>query len=352
MKKIVSGMIVIAMGVFILGCPAAGSDDPADDDPDAGDSGELISNGSFTTGIGGWTFTKTDATDAALSTADGTAKITVVAEDATTSEDVILTYAGLSKLVQGHKYRLTFRAWTEREDGRDAEVRASFGNAAKPQNYQSFYFVLRDAPKTYTCYFYLSEPADPDMRLTLRLSPWTTDGVFHLDDVSLLRVSTDPPAAGTNLITNGDFSDWDDYWSRWRNNAAGCTWITAWDAGMYAFDITNGGTIPTDMHFQSVQPFSLLSGKTYTVSFRAMAEADGRSLGVHVTEAYHDTNGDENYETEYGEETFVLTAEWQTYTFSFTMPQVTEHDPHLQFLFGGSNLDIAFDDVTLVEATP
>ncbi|NLW30948.1 MAG: family 43 glycosylhydrolase [Fibrobacter sp.] len=140
-----------------------------------------------------------------------------------------------------------------------------------------------------------------------------------------------------NLVFNGDFSSGSDNWTLnvWSGSATGSV-----IDGEYNISIESDGTNNHDI--QLVQPELFLeNGKTYVVTFDAYAVSN-RSLEANVEMA------DEPW-TSYLQElqSFNLTDVKQTFTFKFTMEELTNVNGRLGFNVGIGKPSVFIDNVSV-----
>jgi hypothetical protein len=159
-------------------------------------------------------------------------------------------------------------------------------------------------------------------------------------DLNMSIIAVFVPSAGTNLVTNGDFSSGTTGWSS----------LGAWEGAQAqgavvdgAFKVTLGNPGTEWWHVQITQlGIPLSQGQSYTLSFKAWADAP-RKIFVKI--------GEEGGEWgDYGlAEEVQLSAELATYTLEFVMEDPSDDQARIEFNFGGAGNTQAvyLDDVVL-----
>jgi hypothetical protein len=150
------------------------------------------------------------------------------------------------------------------------------------------------------------------------------------------------PAAGTNLLKNGDFSGGSADWSTWVDKAGGDTAVITLAGGAASTVLTATGTknYLTQLYQGGL---SLDSGVTYILGFDA-SSTGARPLGIGVK---HDGNVDQKWSIGgYTYDDFTLSGSVQRFTSEFTM-DTSDVAVVLQFNLGASLLPVTLDNVVL-----
>lgn len=140
-----------------------------------------------------------------------------------------------------------------------------------------------------------------------------------------------------DIITNGDFSDGDNNWLLWVHADASASGSV--ESGEYSISISDGGI---EYYYVQLMQTGLVieNGQKYRVFFDAYAD-EPREIDVHVQK-----NGDPwTYYDSFGR--VQLTAEKQTYSFTFTMSHPTDAAARFIFEVGYSDVDLYIDNVSL-----
>lgn len=149
-------------------------------------------------------------------------------------------------------------------------------------------------------------------------------------------------ATNRNLISNGDFSDDIFYWTFQLDN--GATAAPSVNDGHYSINIENGGQRYSDLAL-SQNNIYLEQNKTYKLKFDAWADSD-KIIEVKlwkITEPFID----------YGRIGAVFVQKnRKQYTYSFDMTAFTDNSAVIEFLVGGNNANIYFDNISLISVEP
>jgi hypothetical protein len=160
---------------------------------------------------------------------------------------------------------------------------------------------------------------------------------YYLDDFLL----TTPELLKENQIENADFNDDDSDWNFITLSSAQATGNVV--DGEYAVSISNGGNDAWDIHLGQ-SDINIETGQEYSVFFDAYAE-NPRTISVLVGKnsapwtVYHNT------------QTFELTTEKQTYSYSFIMNDPSDNQARFGFDIGGSTTNLYFDNIRVSSGT-
>ncbi|WP_421895108.1 carbohydrate-binding protein [Marinoscillum sp.] len=143
---------------------------------------------------------------------------------------------------------------------------------------------------------------------------------------------------GSNMLTNGNFSNGATGWESYVNGAANASPGVA--GGEMHASITSGGS--ANWHVQWYQTgVNMQNGVDYTLTFKARA-ASNRTIGASVEMSNSPYTG-------YFNQSVSLTTQMQTFSYDFTMTAATDANARVLFNLGASNGDVYIDDVVLVE---
>jgi len=160
--------------------------------------------------------------------------------------------------------------------------------------------------------------------------------------IGRVEIAYAPSTPGTNEVLNPEFDNGTTNWQFWNTAPAAGSISAVTGKGMSGTNagkatITNGGSY--DYSAQVVQSgISLVSGKTYTISFMAKADAS-RALRVNLWQ-------DGGSYVTYWSASQSLTTSNQTFTYQFT---ATSTDPAACLIFnvGASTTSVYIDDVSV-----
>ncbi len=166
------------------------------------------------------------------------------------------------------------------------------------------------------------------------------DGAIYLDYITISQ--SDQAAQPQNLISNGDFSMGTNLWSQYANSGANASGSV--QNGEYKMVITNAGS--STWHTGVGQTnFSLVSGKTYKVSFDARSTIN-RSiiLSIHNSSSY----------VNYLYQDVSITNTMTNYSYYFVM-NTSDTSSRIAFDMGSSSTlsshDICIDNVVIQEVS-
>ncbi|MCK5146201.1 carbohydrate binding domain-containing protein [bacterium] len=161
------------------------------------------------------------------------------------------------------------------------------------------------------------------------------------DDSPLVNVpeeSEEPEEPAGNMISNwtfaGGMTDWT-FTANGGGNASGSV-----ENGAFHAQINNGGAYLWEVNLRQLD-LNIVNGKSYTASFKARA-ASSRDIQSYVAKA---SSPYTLYNSDY---MFSLTADWQTYTYTFKMDYATDPSAWMGFDFGISDVDVYLDNISLV----
>ncbi len=178
---------------------------------------------------------------------------------------------------------------------------------------------------------------------------WSGGGLSGSDNPATLTMDSDKTVTAIftqntegNLVLNGDFSSDASDWTlnTWNeSDASGSV-----QDGEYVFTINTLGENNYDVQLIQAGVY-LEQGTTYKVSFDAYA-ASARSLDVDLQMPVDPWTG---FLPDGEPESFDLTTEKQTYSFTFTMEAETYEDGRLCINVGGSTETVYIDNITVEE---
>ncbi|MFC4386627.1 carbohydrate binding domain-containing protein [Gracilibacillus marinus] len=218
--------------------------------------------------------------------------------------------------------------------------------------------LLNDTLQNFTYTFEMNEPSDAAAKFGFALGK-DAEGItpnqahdVYIDNVTLKKVeNTDVPGDGDTgekpVIENGSL-DGLDGWFTEANNGGVATFDA--EAGELKSSITEVGTNPWDIQLYQ-NDFELKEGETYELSFKAKSTLD-RTMLVQI----------QNYDTwaGYVAERPTLSNEYQTFSYQFTMEEVTDSNTRLSFSLGNdaegiipdAAHDVYIDDVVIRKVDP
>ena len=149
----------------------------------------------------------------------------------------------------------------------------------------------------------------------------------------------EPDEPAGNLVSNWSFSndmtDWT-FATQFGGNATGII-----KNGVFHTQITNGGWELWQVCIYQ-DDLTIVNGKTYTVTFQARADESRDTWATVGT-------GSEPFLSYNSNWVFPLSADWQTYTYTFTMGYSTNPNARIAFNFGISSADVYLDNISIVE---
>ncbi len=147
----------------------------------------------------------------------------------------------------------------------------------------------------------------------------------------------DSELAGTDIITNGDFTDRNNNWGvNFINGATGGSEV---DSGALRIHITGSGSNKEDVQAEQ-EYLEIKNDYTYRVSFIARAEAS-KTIHVEVSNS-----------SEYGGKDITLSDTYQKFSFAFEMSNSTDNSASLCFNGGDDDTDYWIDNVVVSEVSP
>ncbi|MFW5960106.1 MAG: PKD domain-containing protein, partial [Chitinivibrionales bacterium] len=179
----------------------------------------------------------------------------------------------------------------------------------------------------------------------------TLDGVTDADPDIIMNTNryviadfrADSELVGTDIITNGDFTNSTNNWEFNYDGRDGAAGNFSTDSGALKINISDGGS--ADWHIQPRQTgLTFRKGYTYTVSFIARASAS-RPLNISLSQNY------DPYKR-YAQKDVTLTEEYQKFSFSFTHDTSSDSDSRICFNSGTDANDIWIDNVVVSEVSP
>jgi beta-glucanase (GH16 family) len=150
-------------------------------------------------------------------------------------------------------------------------------------------------------------------------------------------------AVSSNLITNGDYSGGETGWYYYMDNTAMAYRSVV--NGEYKLQIDKAGTYAYSMQINQWH-VPIVNGRTYQVTFDARTPETSRTILSNVGMR-------ENPWTNYsgGNHTFTLSNTIQTFSYTFTMTEVTDLEAQLSFQVGQSTSDVILDNVAVYDLT-
>gem|GEM_PF-250329 len=291
------------------------------DTPQApGDACNVINNGSFNTGVGGWTRWNCDIAQVA-----GRCEITGI-QDVPNLWNAALAQSGLS-LVNGQRYEIRFDAASFQNTktihvkvGLGVEPFTPFADQAVP---------LNPVTQAYAIPFTMEAPSTNQARLEFQVGA-DTNGLV-VDNIQLIPLSGDCDPDRCDQVRNGDFAAGTTGWV-----AQNCTATPNADG----VDISMSTPFPDWWNVALRQSgLSYENGKEYRVTFEAQAAAD-RTIRVKAGKA---TAPNDTYHLE----TLELTPTRRYYAYSFTMEDPTDRDAFFEFFFGDSTTGLSLGNISL-----
>ncbi len=154
-------------------------------------------------------------------------------------------------------------------------------------------------------------------------------------------VTPPPSPPGDNMIVNGSFSDGNTSWNLGVYGTARASGRVS--SGEYVTTIDTRGSDSWNVQLTQGGVF-LESGKTYTLSFKARAEAP-RTVIANIGQS------SSPWTSYMGEFEVNLTTSMQLFTKTFTMTRTSDPNARVEFNSGLSAVDWFLDDVELVEGS-
>jgi|LSQX01.2.fsa_nt_gb hypothetical protein len=184
---------------------------------------------------------------------------------------------------------------------------------------------------------------------TIEFKRDVADGCINLDYITLVKSSQPPQTMqSSNLISNGCFTIGTLFWGIYSHSSEGADTTSSAEDNVFKMSISNPGTEPWHVGLGQAG-FSLVSGKTYKISFDARSTID-RPIVVSL----HNSSSYVNYFYEYTNLTNTMTN--FTYYISMT---VSDTSARLSFDLGSSSTlpyhDVYIDNIVVQEvigATP
>lgn len=308
----------------------------------------LVENGDFAAGLGGWDTYLMNGGAATYAVEGGEAVVSVSSRLLDYSA-VQLSNSGFP-LEAGKSYRLTFRARADApgwlaasvwENGHDLNE-DGFGWST----YRFEYLEVGTELRTYA--IELTMPlTNLDAGVCFFLGDLT--GRVFLDDVQLVEIEAltpppPPPPPGTELVGNGTFAAGLAGWHPYVGDGASGTIEAVGGEAVLTTTVPGAGLGSIQMGTGNLH---LQGGKTYRLAFRARSSTYGAMLSL-VWENGRNPDGDAIVGTSYDFQWISLGVDMAPYAFEFTMP-VTNDGAGLAFLAGDQVGQIVIDDVSVVE---
>ena len=233
-------------------------------------------------------------------------------------------------LEEGKSYEGRF--WAKAE-GSNREISAAIVNSDDFTLYHVNTFTLTNNWHQFQFQFTASAHA----RTALNIDLGFQTGIYYFDDFVL----TTPGPPSSNHLHNGEFSLGETGWTShagWPAQATGSV-----QNGEYVVSIHRGGNYIWDVYLGQ-SGLLIENGRSYHVSFEAYASSS-RQISALVGK-----NSDP-WTVYSGSQVFSITTTKQRYAYSFTMNQQTDSEARLGFDIGQSDVDVVFDNVTLMPST-
>jgi beta-glucanase (GH16 family) len=283
--------------------------------------GNHIYNGTFDQGrpdrMTYWTF-ETDggaAAEASVDPADRALSV-AISQAGGAEGDISLGQRGI-ELLEGHDYRLTFRASADEARMLRAELTSANGSDYAAGEAE----IAAGELAEYSIDFRMEDATDRNGKIGFLFGGSDRDVI--LDDVKLVSLSNELPLEDQFPLKNGDFSNGKLFWSEhvqgrydgWDQATA----FTVQDGAMKAF-VSSAGNNPWDVMLMQTD-FALKAAQTYVVT------VDARSTVARETELVIDSGP-----TRLLSERVALTSEWQT--FSYELPVQSDATASFKMLLG------------------
>ena len=238
-------------------------------------------------------------------------------------------------LEEGKSYIFSFKARTSSPDPK--VVKALFQLQRDPwTRYFDKKFLLTQDMQTFSLTFNTSV-SEAHAGFNFYLGAPNDNGEIYIDDVCMYEKERQ---SVNGTLRNGDFSDGTANWSIYANND-GRAWMSVADDGGLAVHIDEETEHIWDMGVAQAG-LNIKNSGIYSFSFKARADAP-RDIRITVQ------HGADPW-TEYSDyETAGLTTDMQTYTYTFTMLNITDNDAQLVFHIGSDDTGVYIDDVTLTK---
>lgn len=288
-------------------------------------------------------------TDASFNYSNENVKVSILDSEECTPWAISLSQP--VSIIENVSYRLEFRA----SSTTSTAIKVSINKATAPWN---FYFAteldITSSVATYTYDFTMEELSDHESNLDFSFGQAPVGAVVTIDDVSLIQIEdimylpSNPEPLYSGVIANGDFSSGIDYWTFYSQEVAlGNVRIENEYAHVMIIDGDYEGY--QIWHIELKQPHLLIEqGKTYKIEFDAWSDGN-RGINAICSEDGVDNNNDGNEWSWYSGEYFDIGTERNTYSHIFTMDSPTDEYARLIFELAGSDYDVYFDDISLIE---
>jgi beta-glucanase (GH16 family)/cytochrome c oxidase assembly protein Cox11 len=308
----------------------------------ASSDGNLIRNGSFSSGTANWASWSDQGSVFAVD--NGAAKVEIYSIGGANWSTQL--YQENIALAAGKTYRLSFNAWSSA----NRPIRLEFSNTPIPE---AKFDVTSDTAQVYTSEF--SVTSDQLLKLNFCIGNVINGGAatpsaahtLFFDNLKLVEI----PAAPTgHALLNGTFDTDVSSWSSYV--ADGSDASLSVEAGRLKIGFANyDGWFPwsTQVYQDHLQ---LDAGKTYTVSFEAEA-TEAKDIIFSVENA-------PDFNLKYlSAQAITLTPGAQTYTYEFTMGAAADANAKLLFQMGSNNAtgphfngqSVYLDNIKLAEKT-
>ncbi|MBN2736615.1 MAG: carbohydrate binding domain-containing protein [Spirochaetales bacterium] len=285
-----------------------------------------LQNSEFNNNLDNWNLNVYNGASANLHNVNGEMH-TLITQGGSQDWNIQITQAGLT-LENGKSYIVSFEAAA----AIDRSINVNIGMADNP--YTSYggatvnlsEYTTYLSPYSFT--FTMTQASDTNARIEFNLGIETAD--VYIDNV-YLREIYDP-----NMIENGNFT----------NNSNG--WSLAIYEGASAWNQTSGGVMEVIINAGGSQAWNVQlsqaaltveNGKSYVITFDAWSDIN-RSINMNIGQI-------NSPYTSYGGDDFALTSAATTFTYTFSMTQVTDSNARFEFNLGNSTGDVFIDNVRM-----
>jgi LPXTG-motif cell wall-anchored protein len=305
-------------------------------------------NGDFSNGLEAWSqYIHYDA-QAQITEANGEAKVAITNQGG--EEWSILLEQGGLKFGQGQQYTVSFDA----RSTTDRPIVVSLENA-EYKRYLSEVTELTNEMQTFT--YNMEMTANDTLGLKFQMGKYGSGAHdIFIDNVKISLAGEAPPEEPTSTpeLDNGTFDAGMDHWASWWGDqwSGVAEGSAAVENGELKVDISKvGGASYAPQIFQKGVTFE--KGKTYKVTFDARAN-EARKVNVNIGK---ELTQDPWFTPYAPTQTFDLTSQMKTFTYSFDMNEETFNDGKMVFELGNiqdgnAATTVYLDNVTITEQLP
>lgn len=312
------------------------------------DAWGVLLNGGFNAGMNHWVpwIDEESSVEAEFTIVDGALCIDILSIG---SDPWQIDLSQILTLQKDKTYVVSFDVWADAD--RTAGVNVTEYNNDRDGDGDSYTgydqlitFDVSQTRKTISYEFSMLNSTDNSGRIYFRFGSSSSN--VYMDNITLTERDIVIPAAGTEMIVNGDMSDGLTSWQTYSQNGAAVT--MADNSEVLHASISSVGTLSSDGQVSQVYPgLRLVDSKIYSVSFDAWASSD-RSIDFSVWENGHDQNQNGFSWNPYSYTTHDITTTSANYSFEFTMSG-TNLDAGICFFIGATLGDVYIDNVSLME---